>query len=82
MFGIANQLLACVALCVATTIILREGAKKAYALITLLPLAFWMWWRIGHGNQCGLRQPGAGDRPRRSARRRDGDRPQRRDARS
>jgi carbon starvation protein len=40
MFGIANQLLACTALCVATTIILREAKKKAYALITLGPLAF------------------------------------------
>jgi carbon starvation protein len=40
MFGIANQLLACTALCVATTIILREAKKKTYALITLLPLAF------------------------------------------
>ncbi|HEY8072570.1 MAG TPA: carbon starvation CstA 5TM domain-containing protein, partial [Labilithrix sp.] len=40
MFGIANQLLACTALCVATTIILREGKKKVYALITLGPLAF------------------------------------------
>ena len=40
MFGIANQLLACAALCVATTIILRESSKRKYALITLLPLAF------------------------------------------
>ncbi len=40
MFGIANQLLACTALCVATTIILREGKKKSYALVTLAPLAF------------------------------------------
>jgi len=40
MFGIANQLLACTALCVATTIILREGKKKVYALTTLLPLLF------------------------------------------
>lgn len=40
MFGIANQLLACTALCVATTILLREAKKKAYALVTLLPLAF------------------------------------------
>src|SRR5262249_356207 len=31
MFGIANQLLACAALCVGTTIILREGSKKQYA---------------------------------------------------
>ena len=40
MFGIANQLLACAALCVATTIILREGRKRIYALTTLLPLLF------------------------------------------
>ncbi len=40
MFGIANQLLACTALCVGTTIILREAKKKSYALITLAPLAF------------------------------------------
>lgn len=40
MFGIANQLLACTALCVATTILLREASKKSYALITLGPLAF------------------------------------------
>jgi carbon starvation protein len=40
MFGIANQLLACTALCVATTILLREAKKKAYAFITLGPLAF------------------------------------------
>jgi len=40
MFGIANQLLACTALCVGTTIILREGKKKIYALVTLAPLLF------------------------------------------
>jgi carbon starvation protein len=40
MFGVANQLLACTALCVATTIILREAKKKAYAFVTLAPLAF------------------------------------------
>ncbi len=40
MFGIANQLLACTALCVATTIILREGRRRVYALITLGPLLF------------------------------------------
>jgi carbon starvation protein len=40
MFGIANQLLACAALCVGTTIILREGSRKAYAWITLGPLCF------------------------------------------
>jgi carbon starvation protein len=40
MFGIANQLLACTALCVGTTIILREGKKKSFALVTLCPLLF------------------------------------------
>jgi carbon starvation protein len=40
MFGIANQLLACAALCVGTTIILREASKKSYAWITLAPLCF------------------------------------------
>ena len=40
MFGIANQLLACTALCIGTTIILREGKKKIYALVTLGPLLF------------------------------------------
>jgi carbon starvation protein len=40
MFGIANQLLACTALSVATTLLLRESAKKTYALITLCPLSF------------------------------------------
>jgi carbon starvation protein len=40
MFGVANQLLACAALCVGTTVILREAPKKKYALVTLLPLCF------------------------------------------
>ncbi len=40
MFGIANQLLACTALSVATTIVLRESARRAYAVVTLFPLAF------------------------------------------
>jgi carbon starvation protein len=40
MFGIANQLLACAALCVGTTIILREAPKKSYAWITIAPLCF------------------------------------------
>jgi len=39
MFGIANQLLAAVALCVATTIIINSGRAK-YAWVTILPLAF------------------------------------------
>ncbi len=40
MFGIANQLLAAVALVVGTTIILRNATKARYALVTLLPLLF------------------------------------------
>ncbi len=40
LFGIANQLLACTALCVGTTIILRESPKRVYALVTLCPLVF------------------------------------------
>jgi carbon starvation protein len=39
MFGIANQLLAAVALCVATTVIINLG-KARYAWITLMPLSF------------------------------------------
>jgi carbon starvation protein len=39
MFGIANQLLAAVALAVGTTIIINAG-KQRYAWVTLLPLAF------------------------------------------
>ncbi|MBV9623873.1 MAG: carbon starvation protein A [Acidobacteria bacterium] len=39
LFGIANQLLAAVALCVATTIIIKTHGAK-YALVTLAPLAW------------------------------------------
>ena len=40
MFGVANQLLACTALAIATTILLREARKRVYALVTFLPLVF------------------------------------------
>ena len=39
MFGIANQLLAAVALCVATTVIINLG-KVRYAWVTIAPLSF------------------------------------------
>jgi carbon starvation protein len=39
LFGIANQLLAAVALCVGTTVIIRMGKAK-YAPITIAPLAW------------------------------------------
>jgi carbon starvation protein len=39
MFGIANQLLAAIALCVGTSVIINEGRAR-YAWVTLIPLSF------------------------------------------
>src|SRR5206468_1957818 len=39
MFGIANQLLAVIALCLVTTLLINSGRQR-YALITLLPMLF------------------------------------------
>jgi carbon starvation protein len=40
MFGVANQLLATLALCIGTVYILRHAAKRVYALITFVPSLF------------------------------------------
>ena len=40
MFGVANQLLAALALAVGPTFLLRRGVKRAYALVTFGPLCF------------------------------------------
>jgi carbon starvation protein len=40
MFGIANQLLACTALSIGTTLLLREAPRRTYALVTFFPLVF------------------------------------------
>jgi carbon starvation protein len=51
MFGIANQLLACAALAVATSILLREAPRRKYAWVTLAPLMFLSVTTISAGIQ-------------------------------
>ncbi|MDO8585691.1 MAG: carbon starvation protein A [Armatimonadota bacterium] len=40
MFGVANQLLAIIALAIGTTFILLKSAKRSYALLTFVPFVF------------------------------------------
>ncbi|HEY2907293.1 MAG TPA: carbon starvation CstA family protein, partial [Vicinamibacterales bacterium] len=71
MFGVANQLLASIALAVATTVIINIG-KGRYAFVTMVPLAFlsittltagWMnvvnqYWPMATGPDAALRVTG------------------------
>lgn len=50
LFGIANQLLAAIALCVGTTVILRTSRRR-YAIVTLLPLGWLLAVTVSAGWQ-------------------------------
>ena len=54
MFGIANQLLAVVALCVATTIMFNHGRSR-YAAVTVIPLCFIISTTLTAGAQMLIR---------------------------
>jgi carbon starvation protein len=54
MFGIANQLLAVVAMCVATTVLFNSGRSR-YWPVTLLPLAFIISTTLTAGTQMIIR---------------------------
>ncbi len=83
LFGIANQMLATIALCVATTAIIRQG-KARYAWVTMLPLGWLIAvtmtagvekiWSpmpnvgfLAHAAQLGAELSGAGVTPARAA---------------
>ncbi|OBR96207.1 MULTISPECIES: carbon starvation protein A [Clostridium] len=48
-FGVANQLLATLALTIGTTIILKHSKKRSYALITLIPMLALLVTTVGAG---------------------------------
>jgi carbon starvation protein len=51
MFGVANQLLATLALAIGTVFILRHSTKKSYALITFIPMCFMLVTTVTAGVQ-------------------------------
>jgi carbon starvation protein len=51
MFGVANQLLATAALVIGTSVILKNNRKKAYALITFIPMLFMLATTVTAGIQ-------------------------------
>ncbi|MEW6041792.1 MAG: carbon starvation CstA 5TM domain-containing protein, partial [Elusimicrobiota bacterium] len=51
MFGVANQLLATLALALGTVFILTHSSKKVYSLITFIPMVFMLLTTISAGIQ-------------------------------